>query len=90
MNFFCTVNYKFTLNEAFDKARAAAMPEIPPPITITEGGEEFCPSMCLKKPDRNMNQIQSMRTIIFLETLHIKVNKTLKLKLVSHVSHPST
>jgi hypothetical protein len=39
-----------TLNEAFDKARAAAMPEIPPPITITEGGEEFCPSMCLKKP----------------------------------------
>jgi hypothetical protein len=39
------------LNEAFDKARAAAMPEIPPPITITEGGEEFCPSMCLKKPD---------------------------------------
>jgi len=39
-----------TLNEALDKARAAAMPEIPPPITITEGGERFCPSMCVKNP----------------------------------------
>lgn len=35
----------FTLNEALDSARAAAMPEIPPPITMTEGGEAFCPSM---------------------------------------------
>jgi hypothetical protein len=43
---FCTVRQKFTLTEALDKARAAAMPEIPPPITIIEGVEEFSPSMC--------------------------------------------
>lgn len=44
--YFVLLQGAFTLNEAFDKARADAMPEIPPPITITEGGEAFCPSMC--------------------------------------------
>jgi hypothetical protein len=49
----------FTLNEALDKARAAAVPEIPPPITITEGVEEFFPSMCRRNRPGGKHKLYS-------------------------------
>ena len=40
------VNNITTLIEALCRIRAAAIPEIPPPITMTVGGEQCCLSMC--------------------------------------------